>query len=330
LPKGLALAAAILIGIAASLISSCRNAPGEMQTIIVGVPPLEQNALLYVAEARQLFESNGLKVTVKTYDTGVATINALLSGEVDVAELAEFPFIKPALEKQPVRIIAVNDRFENDYLLVRKDRGISNAADLKGKRIGVIRGTVLEFYLGRFLELNGISFSDVTIADTVNTSRTTEAIINGEVDAVVAFQPHVSSIQNRLKEDVFIWPAQSNQLVNGILVSNVDWLSRNSDRVQRFLKALASAEKNLIEHPDEARNIVRNRLNLDEVYISRVWSQHQFGLSLDLSLILAMNDEARWMIDNGLTSEKTIPDFREYIYLDGLKAVKPEAVNITR
>ena len=79
LPKQLALAAAILIGIAASLVSSCRDAPGEMETIIVGVPPLEQNALLYVAEARKLFESNGLKVTVKDYDTGVATMNALLN-----------------------------------------------------------------------------------------------------------------------------------------------------------------------------------------------------------------------------------------------------------
>jgi len=43
-----------------------------------------------------------------------------------------------------------------------------------------------------------------------------------------------------------------------------------------------------------------------------------------------MEDEARWMIHNGLMSEKQVPDFMNYIYLGGLKAIKPEAVNIIR
>jgi ABC-type nitrate/sulfonate/bicarbonate transport system substrate-binding protein len=41
-------------------------------------------------------------------------------------------------------------------------------------------------------------------------------------------------------------------------------------------------------------------------------------------------EEAQWMIKNNLTTEKSIPDFVNYIYVDGLKAVKPEAVNIVR
>jgi hypothetical protein len=43
-----------------------------------------------------------------------------------------------------------------------------------------------------------------------------------------------------------------------------------------------------------------------------------------------MEDEARWMIRNNLTTEKQVPDFLDYIREDGLKAVKPEAVNIIR
>jgi NitT/TauT family transport system substrate-binding protein len=41
-----------------------------------------------------------------------------------------------------------------------------------------------------------------------------------------------------------------------------------------------------------------------------------------------MNDEAHWIINNDLTIEKEIPDFLDYIYMDGLEAVKPNAVNI--
>ena len=49
--------------------------------------------------------------------------------------------------------------------------------------------------------------------------------------------------------------------------------------------------------------------------------KYQFFLPLDQSVILAMKDEARWMIKNNLTTEKQVPDFLDYIYEDGLKAV---------
>jgi hypothetical protein len=41
-----------------------------------------------------------------------------------------------------------------------------------------------------------------------------------------------------------------------------------------------------------------------------------------------MEDEARWMIKNNLTTQKTIPDFRNYVYKDGLEAGRPGSVNI--
>jgi NitT/TauT family transport system substrate-binding protein len=62
--------------------------------------------------------------------------------------------------------------------------------------------------------------------------------------------------------------------------------------------------------------------------MAAVWPENHFSLSLDQSLILAMEDEARWMIKNNLTSERTIPDFRDYIYTNGLSTVKPWSVSI--
>ena len=41
-----------------------------------------------------------------------------------------------------------------------------------------------------------------------------------------------------------------------------------------------------------------------------------------------MEDEVRWMISNSLTTEKQVLNFLGYIYEDGLRPVKPEAVNI--
>ena len=107
-------------------------------------------------------------------------------------------------------------------------------------------------------------------------------------------------------------------------------MGQHESTAERLLRSLKEAEDYLVSHPDEARIIVTTRLNYNDEYITSVWDQHQFGLSLDLPMVITMNDEARWMIDNNLTPENTVPDFKDYIYLDGLKTVKPEAVNIVR
>jgi ABC-type nitrate/sulfonate/bicarbonate transport system substrate-binding protein len=114
------------------------------------------------------------------------------------------------------------------------------------------------------------------------------------------------------------------------LISTNEWITKHPDLVGRFLKSLAQAEDYAIRNPAEAKAIVQKSLNLDAAYMETVWSQNQFSLSLDQSLIVTMEDEARWIIKNGLTTEKQVPDFLNYIYEDGLKAIKPETVTIIR
>jgi hypothetical protein len=97
----------ILIGLLGAALgaSSCSNGDhaGKTETINLGVPPLEQNALLYIADHRRFFENNGLNVVIKDYDTGVRAIQGLLNGEVDIAEAAEFPLVRAIFQKEEIR-----------------------------------------------------------------------------------------------------------------------------------------------------------------------------------------------------------------------------------
>ena len=91
---------------------------------------------------------------------------------------------------------------------------------------------------------------------------------------------------------------------------------------------LRQAEEYSTNHPQETREIAQKKLNCTDMYMTAVWPDHQLSISLDQSLALAMEDDARWMINSNLTTETTIPDFRDDIYAKGLEAVKPESVNI--
>ncbi len=43
-----------------------------------------------------------------------------------------------------------------------------------------------------------------------------------------------------------------------------------------------------------------------------------------------MEDEARWAMKEGLTDKKEVPNYLDFIFMDALELVKPEAVTIIR
>jgi NitT/TauT family transport system substrate-binding protein len=41
-----------------------------------------------------------------------------------------------------------------------------------------------------------------------------------------------------------------------------------------------------------------------------------------------MEEEARWAISNNLINATAVPNFINYIYVNGLESVKPESISI--
>jgi NitT/TauT family transport system substrate-binding protein len=296
--------------------------------IIIGGPRLEQNALIYVADAEGFFTKNGINVTIHDdYPNGVGPVRDMSEGVLDMSVSAEYPVIGRIFSGSNVSIVATIDKYQNEKLIARRDLGVHEVADLKGKTIGLPRGTILEFFLGRFLELNKMSISDVTLVD-VEAIHATDAIANGEVDAIAYFQPYVTEIEQRLGDDGIAWPMQSNQLLYGVIAARGDWIAHHQAELEQFLRSLEEARVYALTHPGETQAIVKNRMHLTDDYLAAVWDDHQFTLALDQSLLVAMNDEGRWMIINNLTAEKTVPDFRRNIHTLALERVSPELVNI--
>lgn len=301
---------------------------GTPESITIGnAQSLECDTLIYIAEDQNFFAGNGLNATIRDYASGMEAVNALFKGEVDLAATAEFPLVKKALDHETVSAIVTIDKSQLQDIIGRKDRGIENISDFKGKRIGVNLGTISQFYLGRFLMLHGIDLQDVTIIN-INPSESVDAVAKGAVDAIIIWQPYANAAENALGNNAAIWSVQSSQTTYIVEVAKNDWIARHPDIVRRYINALAQAEDYFVQHPDQTKSMMQKKLNYTDAYMAAVWPKNQFSLSLDQSLITAMEDEGRWMINNNLTSEKAIPDFRDYIYTKGLEVVKPEAVNI--
>lgn len=297
------------------------------ESITLGTPPNELASLIFIAEDQGFFAGNNINATIRTYDTALAAVGGMKKGDVDFSVSTEYPIVAEAFNNGNIGVIGSIDKYETTYLIGRKDLGIENLRDLKGKKIGLGRGGIGEFYLGRFLDLHGMSIHDVTLVD-IKPAQLMASLANGSVDAAMIWNIDINTVEKRLNSNAIVWPAQSSQTAFSVVTCRKEWAASHPDAIARFLKSLAQAEQYTINHPAEAKAIVQKRLNYTDAYAAPIWPNHQFSLTLDQSLVAAMEDEARWMIQNNLTAGKTVPDFGQNIYTKGLREVKPDSVNI--
>src|SRR5208283_760536 len=144
--------------------SSSSNA-GAQAPITIGDTPYEYSGLIYIAENKGFFSENGLNITDRDYSSGPETIRGLLDNETNIGLASEYAFVQNQFGNENLQIIGTIDTYNEIYIIGRRDKGIENVSDLKGKIIGTTLGGSGEFYLGRFLELNGLTIKDVILVD---------------------------------------------------------------------------------------------------------------------------------------------------------------------
>jgi ABC-type nitrate/sulfonate/bicarbonate transport system substrate-binding protein len=327
------LGAVMIIGILATAFGSwsCsqNNYSGPAESITIGLTNNDVNSLILVAQDQNYFAPNGINLTIKTYASGKAAVDGVLNREADMANSSEYAFAGNILDGQDLRIIGTINRSSIECLVIRPDKDIKSVSDLIGKKVGVPLKSRPEFALGRFLYLNRIDSSKVTLVN-VPVDQSVKALVNGEVDAVATWQPYIDQIKVRLGNEIGVWSVQNGQPSYNSLVCTGEWTTQHPELISRFLKSLVQAESYMLNHSEAAKTIIQKKLNYDSDYLASVWPDYDFSVSLSQSLVSAMEDETRWIISNNLTTQKTVPDFVKYIYSDGLKAVKPGAVNIIK
>ena len=158
---------------------------------------------------------------------------AIVVGSLVVLGLAAVLVLK-AFQKEKVRTIGSIGKFEFVYLVGRKDRGIEKISDLKGKKIATARGTIAEFYLGRYLILHGVNLEEIILVDLQTSGQLVDAIVKGNFDAIVTQQPYVTSAGERLGTNGVIWPVQSGQAMFSPMICRDAWITDHPELATRL------------------------------------------------------------------------------------------------
>ncbi len=302
--------------------------PGRMQKISIAITLQPQSALIHIAEAKGYFKSEGLEVQFQRFEFGKPALQAVLDGRADLAVAAETPIMFAILKGEKIVIVAnIEASSTNNGVVARKSPGISTLADLKGQRVGFSKGTSSDFFLDSLLNANGLTRQDIRPVE-MRPDEMLAAIKEGRVDAVCTWNYPLTQIKQELgaKGLVFLDPQIFTETFS--LVGQQDVVKKNPQLIERFLRVMIRAEDFVAVQPAEAQAILAKAIGHDVKLVREVWDSFRYQVKLDDVVLITLEDETRWAIKNLLTDRTVMPNYRDYIYSDGLKAVAPKAVKL--
>jgi sulfonate transport system substrate-binding protein len=284
--------------------------------------------LIHIALVKGFFKEEGLEATPQPHAFGKVALQAVIDGKADIATVADTPIMFAVMDGKPITTLAVlQTSNRNEAIIARKDRGIARPSDLKGEKIGLALGTTGHFFTDSFLQLHNIDAKQVKIID-LKPGEMADALTLGKVDAVSIWNPNLIQLKKKLGSKGIIFFAESIYTENFCLAAGQEYVKKNPEAVKKVLRALIKAETFVREHPEEARRCVAEFIKVDKTLLDESWDIFTFRVALDQALLVDFEDQTRWAIKQRLTKRRDMPNYLDFIYIEGLESVKPDAVRI--
>lgn len=321
----------LAFGVIAILPLGCKPAPkhtGPLEKITLAYSTAPNALLVQLALAKGFFAEEGLDVTPHSHAFGKLALAEVVAGKADIATVGDTPIVFAVMNGEKITTLAtIQTSNKSEAVVARRDRGITKPADLNGKNIGVTLGTTADFFVDTLLLAHGVTRKQVTLID-MRPDEMAAALDQGTVDAVSAFDPTVQQLEKRLGEHGIVFFDESLYTETFCVAGTQEYVQKNPDAVKKFLRAIIKAETFAQQHNAEARVRVAAFINLDKTLLDEVWNIVTLRVTLDQALLVDFEDQSRWVLKNRLSTGTKMPNYLDYIYINGLKAVKPEAVTI--
>ncbi len=304
----------------------------QARELRIGVGNIPLFAPVIVANAEGYFKQQGLsEVKVINCILGKLCLQKMLAGELELATVAATPLAIASFTQRDFDILAtITTTGADNKLFARTDRGIKTPADLRGKKIGIVRGTSSQFFLESVLLFYGIPLNHVTLVN-LNPLDMAGPLVRGEVDAVGAFEPFGYQVKQQMGPSVVRLNPPNVVKIAVHLVVGRGARSPSNDDLIRILKALEQAAAFTKKNPTQAISDVATYLKVPRPQIEAVWDDYEYGLSLDQTIVTNLESQALWVKSNTPTLAKTrMPDYLDMIRPGPLLAVDPKSVTLVK
>jgi len=208
-----------------------------------------------VSYVKEIASSCGITVDLKIFAKGPDVMQAILAGELDVGASASEAAISGRGNGAQVYIVGGFAR-GGARLLATPESGIKSAADLKGKKVGVTRGSIQEVLLAAEMGKVGLTPKDLTLI-YLGYPDLNQALLQKQVDAIMQTEPQSAQAISR-GFGVEVLKPYDTPVGSPIrtLVMSEKFYKEKPEAAKKFMACFVKAQKAFIDDPKLAEKFV--------------------------------------------------------------------------
>jgi NitT/TauT family transport system substrate-binding protein len=285
----------ILVATAIGLIVLVRAASAE-DTVRIGVGVDPSYTSWWVANDRGFFKKYDLNVEITQFPGSPDLADATMAGEMDFGSSGTATWMPRFARSDALLIVGTMATSSNNFRMAALN-SIRSLEDLKGKRVGTIGGSTIDYLWTLVARKLNVPESDFNIVP-VTPPELPAALDRGDIQAFFSWEPWPSKaveISGKDKVHILASSGDVGYFQNFVVVGNRKFIQAKPDATVRVLAALRDASNYMLKEPAEAVKVAAERNKLTPEMAQYILSLYKFKLDLTDGVTDSAKTEEAWM-----------------------------------
>lgn len=281
LVTGLLLLLSAVLLLAACGKDSSESVSGSSEKKVIKIGYQKGNTLNILKETGYLEDAlnkEGYKVEWKMFTHGGTLLEGLYSKAIDYGHAADGSAIFAQASGKPLVYVGADaPNPEGVGLMVLKDSGITSVEQLKGKKIGVLKGGNHHYLAILALEKAGLTADDVKWVYPEDAAQGRAIFETNQVDALASYDPFFASAETELNTLTFTENVDYDYPNRTFYFATPQFAKEHAELVDLILDATDKSDKWANENKAEVAKLLSSSIGIDEKITTKQVNRRTFG-----------------------------------------------------
>lgn len=238
----------------------------------------------YLAKELGFFEKHQMNINLVEYNNGEKLMEDFEKNKFDIALLGSVPAYLWKTYGAPINVIASVD-FGGHAIIVKNSSNMKSITDLKGKTIIIPENTtvtnnIFRIFIKKHSEFKVDYDKDLNI-DNVAIDKIEDKFFNNEVDALIVWEPYVSTLLSKHDDLKILYDFSSNDnsYISNVIAVNKNFYSIYNETVNRFIDTLKLTIDYYKDNPAEVNRLISDKLSIPLSVVEKASSRTKFEIN---------------------------------------------------
>ncbi|WP_036745789.1 aliphatic sulfonate ABC transporter substrate-binding protein [Paenibacillus sp. UNC451MF] len=285
------------------------RAEKSKEKIVLNIGVQGKTGILPYARDKGAFEKAfaavGVEVKWNEFASGPPHFEALAAGRIDFGSVGGTPVVSGQVGGIDFKAIAVTgDGKKGNMIVIPKNSPIKELKDLKGKKIGVAKGSSAYNFLYLAIDKIGLKGDDVKVIQ-LQPDEARPALDSGAIDAWSIWEPYATTAVFQTGAKILVTGQDLNINAPGFLIARTKFTKDHPDLTVLFLKTYEEVRRYYTEHTDEVTEELSKSQKLEREIISTVLKNTEPLLSpITPEFAKAHQEQADFLFSVGAINKK--------------------------